>query len=130
MSDNAKRRARVLVIDDEPLICDVIRMMLEDKHDVVTVSSGADAQALLDRDQGFDVILCDLMMAGVSGIDLYVWLGQHHPQIRSRIVFMTGGAYTPQSRDFVEHTPNRFIAKPLMWSTVEEAISAMVPGPS
>lgn len=115
-------RARVLVVDDEPLICDVIRMMLEENHDVVTAGSGAEAQQILATDRDFDVILCDLMMTDVSGIDLHAWLKEHHPQLAARMVFMTGGAYTPQSREFLEAIPNRTIGKPLVWETVEQTV--------
>ena len=115
-------RARVLVIDDEPLICDVIRMMLEENHDVVTAGSGAEAQRVLATDRDFDVILCDLMMTDVSGIELHAWLKEQHPQLAARMVFMTGGAYTTQSREFLEAIPNRTIGKPLVWETVEQTV--------
>ena len=125
-SSRGVQRPRVLVVDDEPLICDVLRMMLEDDHDVVTATSGAQAQHVVDTEPPFDAILCDLMMSGVSGIDLHAWLKSTHPELVERVVYMTGGVYTALAQQFVDAIPNRFISKPLLWATVQEAVRAVV----
>ena len=121
------RRTRVLVVDDEPMICEVIRMMLEDKYDVAVAASGLVAKKKLEADApSFDVILCDLMMGDLSGIELYRWLRATRPRIASRMAFMTGGAYTPEARQFVDATPARFIDKPLTQATLEGAVAGVV----
>lgn len=124
MGDVARRR--VLVVDDEPLIGDVIRMMLEDTYDVTVVASGTAARDVLTNDKAFDAILCDLQMRPFSGIDLYNWLQAEAPGLTSRMVFMTGGAFLPDAIAFERTVKNRFIQKPLAWSTVESTVAEIV----
>jgi CheY-like chemotaxis protein len=103
---------RVLIVDDEPLIGTTLKVLLADDHDVEFASSGKSARALLEADQGYDVILCDLMMPGVSGMDLFAWLKNASPQLSSKMVFMTGGVFTDEARTFLDSVPNVRIEKP------------------
>jgi CheY-like chemotaxis protein len=105
-------RGRVLIIDDEPLIGTTLKVLIGGDHDVVAVTTGVEAQRLLQSDSDFDVILCDLMMPGVSGIDLHVWLSTRFPALARRMVFMTGGAFTERGRKFLAEVPNAHLEKP------------------
>lgn len=105
-------RGRILVIDAEDQILRVLERILHDDHDLVTAASGAEARALLEGDQAFDAILCDLMMPQVSGFDLYEWLVTCAPALARRIVFMTGGVFTPRAIEFRARVDNPIIAKP------------------
>ncbi|MGZ3416298.1 MAG: ATP-binding protein [Polyangiales bacterium] len=105
-------RGRVLVIDDEPRLLSVLTTMISEHHEVVTM---ADARVALDRlrtDDSFDVILCDLMMAGMTGMDLYDALRSSRPGLERRMVFMTGGTFTARAREFLSSTPQRWLEKP------------------
>jgi len=108
----ATRRGRILVIDDEPTIQRVVRKTLAREHDVVAVSEAQDALARLLDGEHFDVILCDLMMPQMTGIDLYMELARVLPAEIARIVFLTGGAFTPQARAFLDEIPNPRLEKP------------------
>jgi two-component system, cell cycle sensor histidine kinase and response regulator CckA len=112
-SPRATPRARALVVDDEPLVTAAIRQTLEPDADVVTVTSGRDAIDLLLRDQRFDVILCDLMMPDIAGMDVYDAIRRARPGVEERFVLMTGGAFTSRARDFVAAVPNRCLDKPI-----------------
>jgi two-component system NtrC family sensor kinase len=107
----APLRGRVLVVDDEPLILRMMMHALRD-HDVVAVTSASDA---LERcaTRSFDVILCDLMMPGMSGMQLYERLREVHPELEQRIVFMTGGSLLPDVQRFLASTPNPCLDKPI-----------------
>lgn len=107
----AIRRPTILIVDDEPMIGTTLRVLLADRHEVVLAESGADARAALEGTT-FDLILCDLMMPGVSGMDLHAWLLERSPEAAGRMVFMTGGVFTDEARSFLEHVPNRRIEKP------------------
>jgi len=74
--------------------------MLKD-HDVVAAASGAEGRSILVEDTEFDVILCDLMMPGLSGMDLFAWLKDRDLDAASRVVFITGGAFTPRTQEFL-----------------------------
>lgn len=105
------RLPRILIIDDEPMIGTTLKVLLSDDHDVVLAESGGAAREMLERET-FDLVLCDLMMPGVSGMDLHEWLHAQAPDAAKRMVFMTGGVFTDGARDFLEQVPNRRIEKP------------------
>jgi two-component system cell cycle sensor histidine kinase/response regulator CckA len=105
-------RRRILVIDDEPLIGSIIQRALSGDHDVVVVQRAADALTLLEGGQTFDLLLCDVMMPDLSGPQFHEAISRDWPQMTGRLVFMTGGAFTPGTVDFVEHAPTRVLLKP------------------
>ena len=70
--------ARVLIVDDEPLVARAIRRNLGG-HEVQIASSGREALALLDAGKRYDLVLCDLMMPDVSGMDVYTAIRERHP---------------------------------------------------
>ncbi|MBC7973960.1 MAG: response regulator, partial [Myxococcales bacterium] len=115
------RRAKVLVIDDEPLITRILQKGLS-RHDVTVASQGRDALARIDRGEAFDVILCDLMMPDVSGIDVHEQLMRTHPEVVTRIVFMTGGAFTSKAKQFLATVPNERIDKPFSLAQVKQLV--------
>ncbi|HYQ80306.1 MAG TPA: ATP-binding protein, partial [Anaeromyxobacteraceae bacterium] len=107
-------RARVLVVDDEPLVGAVVQRLLSPTHEVVAVTSAREARALLDAGARFDLLLCDLVMPEVSGMELLAQLQAAHPEQARQVVFMTAGAFTPGVQGFVErHRQHRFLAKPI-----------------
>ena len=107
-----ERSLRVLVIDDEPLIGTTLRILL-DNHDVQVVTSGSAARDLLAGGASFDVVLCDLMLDDLSGMELARWLAQERPDVAERVIFMTGGAFTAEARDFLRDVPRqRQLEKP------------------
>ena len=106
------RRRKILIIDDQPTLAKAIRRMLAADHDVSTVSSGREALDLIEAGERFDVILSDLMMPEISGIDLYKHLGTIAPEQVAKVVFMTGGAFTNQAREFFDRVANPTIEKP------------------
>jgi signal transduction histidine kinase/DNA-binding response OmpR family regulator len=117
-----RARPRILVVDDEPMVGTVVRRILGDENDVVAVTSGGDALAALDAGH-FDLVLCDLMMPRVSGMDLHEVLSQKWPDHARRMIFATGGAFTPRAREFVDRVPNPFLDKPFTANDLRIAVS-------
>jgi PAS domain S-box-containing protein len=113
-SDNTPvlRRARVLVVDDEIRVANGLRRTLSQEYNLVLAYGGREAAALLVRDQNFDVILCDLMMPDLAGSDLFSLIEARWPQLAGRVIFMTGGAFTPETVAFLERIPNPRLDKP------------------
>jgi len=120
------RPARVLVIDDEPLVGRSIRRALKG-HDVEVVAGGAEAMQVLSSGRVFDVIFCDLMMPEVSGMDVFERSTQERPALISHFVFMTGGAFTPRARRFLDETDNEALAKPFDLRVVREIARQRAP---
>src|SRR5262249_52705981 len=109
VSASAPRR-RVLVIDDEALICHAIERELADDHEVAVAMTGSDALALV-ASRDFDLILCDVMMPGMDGHELYRRIAAQHPGLERRLVFMTG-ALAPGVAKALDGLPNAWLAKP------------------
>ena len=108
----AVRRGRVLVVDDEPLITQAVTRTLALAHDVTAVNSAQDALGMLAQGQCFDVILCDLMMPQMTGMDLFDVLARELPRQAERVVFLTGGAFTQRAREFLATVDNPRLDKP------------------
>lgn len=106
------QRGSVLVVDDEVAVTRAVRRMLSGEHDVVAETSAADALALISRGRRFDVILCDLMMPEMTGMDLHDELQKAAPDQAAKMVFLSGGAFTPRARDFLDSVPNHRLEKP------------------
>jgi CheY-like chemotaxis protein len=107
------RRARVLVVDDEVALCRILVRALEDDHDVEAVSTGKEALARITAGERFDVILSDLLMPEMTGMELHQRLQQVAPDQARRTVFLTGGAFTATARAFLDKVSNLKAEKPL-----------------
>jgi CheY-like chemotaxis protein len=108
----AARRPSVLVVDDEPLILKIVSAILAPEHDVVCEPRADAALARLRAGERFAVILCDLMMPVMTGMDLHDALLEIAPDQAKLMVFVTGGAFTNRARDFLDRVPNTRIEKP------------------
>jgi PAS domain S-box-containing protein len=106
------RRGRILIVDDEPLVGRAVSRTLSPLHDVVVRTSAHAALEEVARGPAFDLLLCDLMMPEVTGMDLHVRLGEAAPALAERTVFLTGGAFTRAAREFLARVPNPRIEKP------------------
>lgn len=124
---SATRTGRVLVVDDEPILAEVVAGSLADAaHEVTTAASGREAIEAIEQGDGFDAIVCDLVMRDGSGVDVHAYLTETRPELAARMVFMTGGLYRPEHRDFVARLPNRCLQKPFAIEELLEAIDAIL----
>jgi PAS domain S-box-containing protein len=117
---------RILVVDDEELLLRALKRRFSGEHEVVPASCGQEARTILEHDQSFDVILCDLMMPEMTGMDLHAWLATHSPSLTARMVFVTGGAFTPMASEYLAGVPNRKLDKPLDGATLKRLVSELV----
>jgi PAS domain S-box-containing protein len=119
------RPARVLVVDDEEAIGAALRRQLF-AHHVVTETLAVSALARLRAGERFDLLLCDVMMPQMTGIQLHAVLARELPELAGQLVFMTGGAFTPGARDFLDRVPNVRLEKPIdidkLRALVDEAL--------
>jgi CheY-like chemotaxis protein len=118
-----------LVIDDEPGVGRTLHRLLGGEHDVTVLTDGHQALALFERDTDFDVVICDLTMPDLSGIDVYQRCRAKWPTLADRFVFMTGGTFTTSSREFVDSVANPFIEKPFDLQTIRQIVKARVQAP-
>lgn len=103
--------AAVLVVDDEPALGLIFRRVLCD-HEVTTVTTAKQALELLDSGKDFDVIFSDLMMPEMSGMEFYAELLRRFSHLAGRVVFVSGGAFTPDAQAFIDRVDNELLEKP------------------
>lgn len=106
------RRARVLVVDDEPMIGNAVKRALGKEHEIVPALSAEEALAYLATDKDIDLVLCDLLMPQMTGMELYEVLRGSDPQLAEQMIFLTGGAFTTRAKAFLDEVPNQRIEKP------------------
>ena len=118
---------RVLVIDDEAAVGRTIQRLLGEQYEVVVLTRGREAiDLLVGKEANFDLILCDLTMPEVTGMDVYARATQARADIGQRFVFMTGGTFSPRARDFLDHVPNERLDKPFDLQTVRNLARSRV----
>jgi len=128
-------RRRLLAVDDEALLLKAYRRMLGEAHELTTALGGTEALRILERDVAFDVVLCDLQMPEISGMELYAAVRERFPSLADRFVFVTGGAFSSDARKFLEDSVAVVIQKPFrledMLSLIDRtARGATAPVPS
>jgi PAS domain S-box-containing protein len=121
-------RRRVLVVDDEPLVGAAIARLLSPDHDVEVLTSAAEVARRADEGARWDVVLCDLVMPEVTGMELARRLERTAPDLARRLVFITGGAYTEASRAFLAANGRRWLEKPLDPELLRELVRTAGPG--
>jgi signal transduction histidine kinase len=120
----APRRRRVLVIDDEAVVRQMVAAMLAALDcDVTEAEGGRAGLALAAGPTAFDAIICDLVMPDVDGVALHAALAQAHPARLPRIVFITGGAVSPQTSAFLERADVAVLAKPFGLDALQAAVA-------
>jgi PAS domain S-box-containing protein len=105
-------RPRVLIVEDEPELALALERALGDTYEAMVAPTGREALGVLTRDASFDAILCDVMMPGMSGVELYEEVQRQAPSVADRFVFMTGGTQTAGIRDFLATAHRPWLEKP------------------
>jgi len=121
----ARGRAAILIVDDDRTVGLAFQRMLRN-YDVTVVTSAKEALDLLLADRVFDVILSDLMMPEMSGMDLYDELAQHRPEAALRMAFLTGGAFTSAANAFLDRVPNERMERPFDAAALRDLVHKLV----
>jgi PAS domain S-box-containing protein len=116
---------RILLVDDEVAVGRSLQMLLAPETDVDAVVAAEEALERLVRGERYDAILCDLMMPRSSGMQLYEQIAAAAPAYLDRIIFMTGGAFTPQARAFLEKLARPHLEKPFSEQELRDAIASV-----
>jgi CheY-like chemotaxis protein len=117
----------VLIVDDEPLLVRSFTRILERDHDVTALSSAREAIRRVEAGESWDVILCDLHMPELDGMLFYERLSRARPDLVPRVAFITGGAFTPRAKSFLENTTRPTIEKPLHPDALRALVGRMAP---
>ena len=110
--DRVRTRGRVLIVDDEPAIRKILARILANKgHQAQTVSNGKAALAML-QEKGYDLLVADLKMSGISGMELYQTLKRKRSEMADKTVFITGDTMTEETSEFLTSSGRPYLAKP------------------
>jgi signal transduction histidine kinase len=120
-------RAKILVIDDVPAIGQTIAVALSE-HDVTVVSRARDAFERLAANESFDVVICDVLMPEMGGREVLERLEVDWPQLAANLIFMTGGAFTAESSEFVDSSTRRILTKPFSADELRTVVAAQLRG--
>ena len=118
-------RGRLLLVDDEDEVLKTVNRVLSD-HEIVSMSDARKALTLLKEDDAFDVILCDLMMPKMTGMEFYEQLLLVRPDLAARLVFLTGGATTSKTAAFLTTVPNDRIQKPFSVGVLRATVQGLL----
>ena len=114
------RPAKILVVDDEIEIAQLIREMLFDFE--VTIAEHGERALEIWADVDFDVVVCDLMMPRISGVEVYQQVKNVGDGREKRMLFITGGAFTPATIDFLEDPDIPLLQKPFNPTALRAAV--------
>jgi len=113
--------ARLLIVDDEEIALRNLQHVMEKEgYQVSATQSGAAAVALLEQ-QGFDVVLTDLRMEGVDGMDVLKKSRELQPE--AEVIFITGYATAESAVQALKHGAFYYIAKPFRLDEVRKVVA-------
>jgi len=117
---------RILVVDDEETIVELLMTLLEGVgHQVDIASNGRQALEKL-RSADYDVIISDLKMPDMGGQKLYEALGEIKPHLQARMIFSTGDTVGSGTQSFFEKVGNPYLSKPFKLEEVEELVRKLM----
>jgi CheY-like chemotaxis protein len=123
----AAKPGRILVIDDEPGVRILLeRVFIQMGHTVDTVADAESAIAKLDDGSVYDIILSDVRMPGMSGIELHAFILKKMPAMRNKIIFITGDVMGADIKDFLMQNNLSYFAKPFDIEALKGKICTMM----
>ncbi|MBI2877802.1 MAG: response regulator [Candidatus Tectomicrobia bacterium] len=121
-----KRKSRILVVDDEEdLLQGISEILRMDGHEVHTAKNGRIALDMVN-DCNYDVIICDIKMPEVNGIQFYQEVEQRDFLLARRILFSTGDIANAETYSFLGRTGRSWIKKPFLIEELQEAIQRVL----
>ena len=115
--------ARILIAEDEePVRALIARGLTEQGHSVVATADGTEALDILQRDDGFDLLLADIKMPGMDGIALALAVARDFPKIP--ILLMTGYADQRERVSGLEALICDVISKPFALAEIKFAVAS------
>ncbi len=118
--------ARVLVVDDDERVGRAVQRALQSAHHVERETDPVHALARIEQGEEFDVVLCDVMMPGMSGPEFAARLRERHPHARPVIVFVTGGTLDSELDDELAISGSLVLQKPVSRASLLDAVAAAV----
>ncbi len=115
----------VLVVDDETEVGELIAEVLSrDGYQVTTAASGTEALKELSK-SSFSLVLSDLKMPDMDGRKLFEQVSAEHPDMASRLGFITGDTMSPGARTFLDNSARPFLEKPIKPTELRKLVATL-----
>ena len=127
-------KIRILIIDDEENILTVLRKALQrEGYETDTVLDALNGLSILSSSE-YDLVLCDIEMPKMNGIEFFREIEGRFPRMADRILFMTGEVLSPSIQEFLQERHVSIIAKPFdlptLYQGVHDVLERVTPPPS
>lgn len=117
---------RVLILDDEEIICRLLDRFLGREFDITTCHQSP--RDIISSAPSYDAIVCDMTMIGMDAPEIYALLSSMSAQMVSKLIVTTGGVVTERHRLFVEEERPLLVEKPFDMTALAEIIKATCQG--
>ncbi|MBM3182606.1 MAG: response regulator, partial [Chloroflexi bacterium] len=119
-------KAKILAVDDEPMILQLLgRLLAEEGYRLDTVDNAADAMKMIDKER-YNLILLDIKMPDMSGIELYERLQKIAPSLARRVMFITGDVMGPETEAFLSQARAPYVTKPFDASKLKKEVRRLL----
>ena len=113
----------ILIVEDEKPISDLCRRVLGSQGiEVGIADNGKAAQDMIKKERLFDLLLIDIRLPEMNGMELYDWLKEKHPLMANRVIFTTGSVLGQDTLNFLTKSGRPFLLKPF---TADELIAML-----
>ena len=117
--------SKILIVDDEPLVRRTIHRVLAE-HEIIEVPNGGDALEALSVHDDIELILCDILMPDITGMELYEQAGLLRPELQKLFVFVTGGTLTAEIEAFIASVDNPVLRKPFGVAQLRDVVARFI----
>ncbi len=112
MKNPSGRVKRVLVVEDEPAICELCQRVLTGEGFEVDIAVNGKVAQDMSEEKQYDLFLFDIKLPVMNGKELYQWLKEEHPKQISKVIFTSGSVLGEDTQLFIEQTGRPFLPKP------------------
>jgi PAS domain S-box-containing protein len=121
------KKGRILVVDDEPGVRELLsKVMKEMGHSVDVISDAGSAMEIIDAGTIYDVILADIRIPGMNGVELCSLILRKKPKMKNRIIVITGDVMGTDIKAFLTQNNLSYLSKPFNIEALKEKINAIV----
>jgi DNA-binding NtrC family response regulator len=120
---DAVKKLRILVVDDESGVRKLLEKAFTSKgHSVDVISDAASAMEIIDAGTIYDIIITDVRMPGINGMDLYKLIIRRMPEMKNRVIVITGDVMGEDIKSFLTDYQIPYLTKPFKVKEIEEKI--------
>ncbi|MBI1884595.1 MAG: response regulator [Chlamydiae bacterium] len=119
------KKGKILIIEDEPSVQNLLVDALENHHDIATAMDGREGQRIIQRER-FDLYVIDLRMPYMDGRELYAWIEKDFPREAKKVIFITGDTYDKKIQNFLSSVQQPQLNKPFQIVTLQSLVSQML----